>query len=750
MKLFNEEIIEHNEKILFVYTKKTLLISILAQLFKKYNVDTFASTSVPADISIYKRVFFFEKLSNRTPLPKFSSQFILITNSYNKKEIERALKEQQSLRIVIINNHSVYQDAHTILGFVFASKTKRVLDISHTLPTKKDDLFPRFRLRKLKIPSKRTFFTYFMVCFLLFEISFIIPIGIASAFMYQSISNIRSNDLTKASRSMMRAQPFIKTGQALYALGRPTLSFFSLALLPDSIMTTIDATAAIVADTLSIEKRTSNILSHILDENKTPNQIAQIRGDITRIKREINHLHETSLVLSRSLESFPIVLPETVRSELESTLLTLARINQLSESIDTLLGGTGPKRYVLFFYNNMELRPGGGFLGSFATVTFDNYTMKDLIVYDVYDADGQLKIHIEPPEAIRDHLEQPHWFLRDSNFSPDFPENVKNAQIFLEKEMNFTTFDGAIGITTTGITHIIDAFGSLYVSDYKETVDKNNFYLKTQEQAQTNFFPGSTQKKSFLSALLNTMLAQLSTVNKGLLGRNIQLGLEEKHIVIHFSDPQIQRNIIQTGWGGEILKSECVRTKDCISNTLIPIDANLGVNKANFFVTKEFVVHTIIDRDGAINNSFKAHIQNDSPDNEFGGDYKNFFRLYVPRSAIIKKVLVNNKEIKKFNEKSTAYFKTIELLVNTKKQQRDIVEITYTLNQKLKSGSNSYQLALQKQIGSLNTNITFVVTMPSNIMVKNKNYPALEKNGTITYNTTLSGNKIFILELIKQ
>ncbi len=749
MKLFHEEITE-NEKVLLVYAKKTPLISTLVERLKTYNIDTFASTNVPSQVSIYKRVFFFEKLPKNLPIPKTLSQSVFVTYSINKKDIQKSLTDNPAIRIVVANKNDSSENIETILGFVFASSSNRVLDIANSLTPNMSKSKKKVRFTWPKPPSRRKGLGYFLVFFLLFEISFIIPMGIGAGFLYKSFKEARENNLDSATRTLSRAKPFLKTGELLYSLARPTLSFFSLALTPDTVMTTLNATASMMTDSLSIEKRASNILTLILDEDKTPNQVAQIRSTITRMNRDIQRLHETSLILSRNIDSLPITIPDSIHNDLDGAVLTLNRVKQLSNNLDTLLGGNGEKRYVLFFYNNMELRPGGGFLGSFATVNFDNYTMKDLIVYDVYDADGQLKIHLEPPEAIRDHLQQPHWFLRDSNFSPDFPENVKNAQIFLEKEMRFAPFDGAVGITTTGITNVIDAFGTLYVSDYKETVDKNNFYLKTQERAQTNFFPGSTQKKSFLSALLQTMLANLGGVNKGALGQLVLTSLEEKHIALNFSDPDLQQTITQTGWGGAILQSECIKNTLCISNALIPIDANLGVNKANFFVSREFGIHTQIDQNGTVNNTFTSHIQNDSPDNEFGGDYKNFFRLYIPRSAKVKKVLINGKEIDDIVEKSTAYFKTIELLVQTEKQSKDVVEVQYVLSQKVKKGTNTYQLALQKQIGSLNTNVTLTVSMPKNIIVKNKNYPALEKDGSITYNTTLSGNKIFILELIKQ
>ena len=68
----------------------------------------------------------------------------------------------------------------------------------------------------------------------------------------------------------------------------------------------------------------------------------------------------------------------------------------------------------------MELRPTGGFIGSYAIMTFDKGRLAEIVVNDVYTADGQLKGHVDPPEPIRKYLGEGGWFLRDSNWDPDF------------------------------------------------------------------------------------------------------------------------------------------------------------------------------------------------------------------------------------------------------------------------------------------------------------------------------------------
>lgn len=400
----------------------------------------------------------------------------------------------------------------------------------------------------------------------------------------------------------------------------------------------------------------------------------------------------------------------------------------------------------------MEIRPGGGFIGSFATIEFKDYRMRNLQVYDVYDADGQLKVHIEPPTAIRDYLGQPDWFLRDSNFAPDFPENVKTAESFLKREMGFENFDGAVGITTTAIESILSQFGTLYLPDYKENIDKNNFYIKTQIHAERDFFPGSTKKKNFLSTLLNTMLLRIENVNKIGLLRNISDQFDSRQIVAYFVDKSIEKTIEEAQWDGRMLVPECINKKNhCIVNSLFPVEANLGVNKANFFVSRTMEIQTTINEDGTINNIFTVNLKNDSPSNSFpGGMYKNFFRLYLPRNSTIKHVIYNGREQTNFQELGTSHFKIVAFLMETGLQTKDTFSVAYELNTKIKLGQNTLQLTLQKQIGSSDPDIHVQFVVPKNISVLHKNFPAVANSGTISYNTTLSGNKIFIINLFKK
>src|SRR3989344_5241553 len=113
----------------------------------------------------------------------------------------------------------------------------------------------------------------------------------------------------------------------------------------------------------------------------------------------------------------------------------------------------------------MELRPGGGFIGSYGLLTFSKGKITDFSIHDVYDADGQLKGHIEPPFPIRRYLPQIHWYMRDSNWDVDFAKAASTSAYFLNAETG-KTVDGVIGVDLSFVKNLLSVTGPITVSDY--------------------------------------------------------------------------------------------------------------------------------------------------------------------------------------------------------------------------------------------------------------------------------------------
>jgi len=109
-------------------------------------------------------------------------------------------------------------------------------------------------------------------------------------------------------------------------------------------------------------------------------------------------------------------------------------------------------------------------------------------------------------------------------------------------------FAGAILLTTTAIQNIIEAFGNVYIPDYEENVNKDNFYIKAQLYSEKDFFPGSTQKKSFLGSVARQILINIENVPSIQLFKKFKKSLDEKQIVIYFDSQKIQSQFDSLYW----------------------------------------------------------------------------------------------------------------------------------------------------------------------------------------------------------
>ena len=96
---------------------------------------------------------------------------------------------------------------------------------------------------------------------------------------------------------------------------------------------------------------------------------------------------------------------------------------RVDEQLPAILGHDGARRYLVIAQNPAELRPTGGFLGTYGILTLDDGRIASLEFHDVYTLDDQQGMpYQEPPEELAAYLlGRGSWELADANWSPDFP-----------------------------------------------------------------------------------------------------------------------------------------------------------------------------------------------------------------------------------------------------------------------------------------------------------------------------------------
>lgn len=721
-------------------------INALKNMLASYSIEVITSSRTPHRLDQFQYVFLLDDreilLPKKIPLVLFLFQ--------NKKRFER-ITHRNNTYDKIINIDINETDQHilqNVLWFIFSTSSEKGLNVERSLkkhiPKKK--LFPIFKRRI----TKKILIVASLTIFFVVEFFFIIPTLIGGIFLYKSGQALKNYDVNSAQNYLYASQPFISLGNTSYQISRPVLSFFFLALLPDDINGLENTGYSFIQTSLQTSQNGKTILSLLLQKNKTVSEKKETIQRISYLKNQLESLSQEMNTLEGKLD-LPFKQAQQAKDSLIKNNKTLDQLNQLLTKSDSVLGKDTEKNYLVLFENNMELRPGGGFIGSYGIITLKDYTITQIGVHDVYDADGQLKGHIDPPDAIRTYLNQPHWFLRDSNFSPDFPENYNKAIYFLDQEVSHPPFDGGMAITTTAINNILQATGDIYLPDYNETINKDNFYIKTETHVETGFFPGSIQKKTFLSSLVNQILIKLETTSPKDLFLAVKKSLDEKQMVVYLADNDIQKNIDQSGWSGKLLVPQCAITiPQCIIDGFFSVDANLGVNKANFFINRLLSMKVAINNDGVIKNTATLLYSNDSSYEVFpGGTYKNYLQIFLPLGATVSQITKDGTLVDNYTTQTNDFFTIISFYTEVLPKSSQTITITYQLKNHVQKGLGAYELVVQKQIGAPNSDLQFEISFPDNLSIVNHNFDALAKDQKLIYNTSLSSDKIFLIEFMK-
>lgn len=490
-------------------------------------------------------------------------------------------------------------------------------------------------------------------------------------------------------------------------------------------------------------------------------------SEVASLNLEMNRVSQHLALIQAELESllttprFPFTSAgiHSLGSKGMTALSEVRAMIQYSERLLTIYphiaGFRDKQEYLVLLQNSMELRPTGGFIGSLLHVTFFDGVIEEMRVLDVYTADGQLKGHVDPPLPVREIIGQEHWYLRDSNWDPDFEKSGEQAAWFYEKELGHSV-DGVIAVSLPVLTRLLHILGPVDLPDFNERITESNFFIKSLLYTQVNFFPGSTQKKDFLGALTNAVMLRMTSdaaVSSNQLLRVVSDSLNARDIQFYFSNPSLQQLVSQWGWAGDMQISDCrsvYQEPVCIGDGIAVIEANVGINKANYFVQHEALSDITISEDGMISHVLTVNIKNSTPKEvpEGGGPYQNYLRVYMPAGTVVNSVRLDGFDVEPRDMSDpapppapylvvepTGYLTVIGLpFVVDPGYVRSLVIETERKTEKI-TGSGVYQFTMRKQAG--------VSSYPWYVVVR---YPPawgavadaeVAKPGALEYNTTL-------------
>ncbi|MEK7633983.1 MAG: DUF4012 domain-containing protein [Patescibacteria group bacterium] len=746
MKL-QTEIIEEKQNALIVSKKEYPFISLLKGELKKVSVVPFSSPFIPKTIKMFRYVFVINEDVTMDRVNK-NKDSIFIHLFFDKKNRSNNSKNYpKNIKIITVNGqHLGKNEIDKILWFSISKSDETTLSLNLSqLVKNKINFVPDINLSYKKFITKKNLFIFAIFSVITIHIAFIPFLFLSLFFNYQNYLALKKNSLKNIENSSLIS----KISKKLYLIVRPTYLLFGIAILPDNLIDINEKSFLIVKQAQSLIENVRGLENLLFQPKKSGGERTELTLRIQKIEIDLSNLQEELNLMAQKIPTINNS-SDQLKKQLIELSDSLQKVNKVIDYFQSVLTGKELKKYVIFFANNMELRPGGGFLGSFGVLEIGNFNINNIRVYDVYDADGQLTVHLDPPKPIADYLSVPHWFFRDSNFSPDFFTNYQKALFFLEKEMDMTDFSGGILLTTTAVENILTAFNDLYLPDFKEYINAKNFYLKTQQYVEKNFFPGSIQKKVFLSSLLGQLQNNFSSVDVKILFSQIKKSLDEKQITLFFEDQNIQSFFDSSFWSGRVIDPKCTLSEDCITDYVFPYDANVGANKANFFVSRFINLKVNVDSQGKITHLLSLQYKNESPAEIFPtGYYRNYFQILLPLNSKLNQITKDGVLVENIDQIDNQY-KLIGFLFELAPGKTVEIKISYQLNEFIKKGKNIYQLIVQKQIGAKNSDLILEYQLNKSISVLNQNFSPIVKDNQIIYNTSLSTDKIFLIELTRE
>ncbi len=472
------------------------------------------------------------------------------------------------------------------------------------------------------------------------------------------------------------------------------------------------------------------------------------------------------------------------------------QLKTLNQFLSDFLGASKSQKYLVIFQNNSELRPTGGFMGSYALIEIKKGKIVQLEVPagGFYDLKAATQIRVEAPKPFQ--LFSPYWQIWNANWFPDWPASAQKIAWFYESSLGGVTVDGVIALTPNVLEDLLKITGQIEMPDYQKIITADNFVREVQMATEVEYDKEENQPKKIIADLMPKILERvfnLTLEQTPAFLSALNNNLAQKNILAWFKDESRQGVVQNFSWSGEIKRSQ--------SDYLMVVHTNIGGGKTDRVIKNKILHEVVVDEQGNIFETVtltRNHL-GDPKDIFEGQNNVDYVRFYVPLgSELIEasnfdylpynlfKAAANQKELardsdlerieknpildERFNMRITEEFgKTVfGNWLQVKPGQEKTVTLKYKLPFKLSKVKENffdkiinfvkisekpkvnYNLVVQKQPGLAETDFISRLNLPSEFQIidyslaKNK----LTKNGNlIIYQDNLNTDGYYQVEM---
>lgn len=234
---------------------------------------------------------------------------------------------------------------------------------------------------------------------------------------------------------------------------------------------------------------------------------------------------------------------------------------------------------MLVSQNSAELRPTGGFIGSYGILTIGPKGVKLDSYKDVYELPNPPGRVPMPPGALM--TKRMDFQFRDANWWIDFPTSARRMLGFWS-DMGQPPVDGIIAIDVVAMQDILGVLGPIKVPDFAETFTADNLVKRLTYLIEVKSGGGSGKK--------DVLIALADELEKRVLGAGAPDAMklllaaakaaDAKHVQMYFVDPEAQQAATELGWAGSIEAPPRTTDLVAVSNALtLPGKVNFAMRK---------------------------------------------------------------------------------------------------------------------------------------------------------------------------
>jgi hypothetical protein len=312
-----------------------------------------------------------------------------------------------------------------------------------------------------------------------------------------------------------------------------------------------------------------------------------------------------------------------------------ARAESAGDGLSALMafaGESGPKRYLFLSQNPDEIRPTGGFIGTYGVLTAENGRLS-LERYDAIEewTKSHPNVSVPPTEAgspFRFHNPPLRRTLSNVNSTPDWPQAAALAAN-LWKAANEAPVDGVISFTPAFMGRILSVVGAVQVPAYEETVSAANMNERLEFHTHELPPPPGTHRKDFVAALAEAVMQKLLEAPASQwepLGRAMGESFDAREALAWSADPVVAGVLAERRWDGAF-----------------------PAHKGDFFYNSEFAYiskngrglrrtydhHVALRPDGGARVTTDITITNTEPPDELNNSSLAYLTVYGPDGATL-------------------------------------------------------------------------------------------------------------------